>query len=305
MPDIIAELSWRGLINQTTDDANLPRLLMEKPRTLYVGFDPTADSLHVGHLVALMVLRRFQQAGHRPIALVGGATGMIGDPSGKSEERNLLSLDALQANIAGMEPQLRRFLDFDCGPNSAVLVNNYDWMGKFGYLEFLRDVGKHFPVNVMLTKDSVRSRLERTDAGLELHRVQLHAACRPTTSCISTTSTAASCRPAGATSGATSRPASICAGGSAACSSTADLPAVDQQRRHEDGQDRVGRPVALAGEDQPLPVLSVLDQPGRRRRGPLPAVLHRPGPRGDRRAAGRACRRSRPPRRPSGGWPPS
>ena len=113
-----------------------------------------------------MVLRRFQQAGHRPIALVGGATGMIGDPSGKSEERNLLSVEALQANIAGMEPQLRRFLDFDCGPNSAVLVNNYDWMGRFGYLEFLRDVGKHFPVNVMLTKDSVRSRLERTDAGL-------------------------------------------------------------------------------------------------------------------------------------------
>jgi tyrosyl-tRNA synthetase len=166
MHDIIADLSWRGLINQTTDDANLPRLLMEKPRTLYVGFDPTADSLHVGHLVALMVLRRFQKAGHRPIALVGGATGMIGDPSGKSEERNLLSVEALQANIAGMEPQLRRFLDFDCGPNSAILVNNYDWMGRFGYLEFLRDVGKHFPVNVMLAKDSVRARLERTEAGL-------------------------------------------------------------------------------------------------------------------------------------------
>lgn len=164
--DVIAELTWRGLINQTTDDANLGRLLMEKPRTVYVGFDPTADSLHVGHLVALMVLRRFQKAGHRPIALVGGATGMIGDPSGKSEERKLLSTDALEANIAGMEPQLRRFLDFDCGANTAVLVNNYDWMGKFGYIEFLRDVGKHFPVNVMLTKDSVRSRLDRTDIGL-------------------------------------------------------------------------------------------------------------------------------------------
>ncbi len=164
--EIIAELSWRGLINQTTDDANLPRLLGEKPRTIYVGFDPTADSLHVGHLVALMVLRRFQQAGHRPIALVGGATGMIGDPSGKSEERKLLSPEILAANVAGMEPQLRRFLDFDAGPTSAILVNNYHWMGKFGYLEFLRDVGKHFPVNVMLTKDSVRSRLDRSDAGL-------------------------------------------------------------------------------------------------------------------------------------------
>jgi tyrosyl-tRNA synthetase len=166
MSDIVQELSWRGLINQTTDDANLQKLLQERPRTVYAGFDPTADSLHVGHLMALMILRRFQQAGHKPIALVGGATGMIGDPSGKSEERNLLSLDTLRANIAGMEAQLRRFLDFDCGANSAVLVNNYDWMAKFGFLEFLRDIGKHFPVNVMLTKDSVRARLERTDAGL-------------------------------------------------------------------------------------------------------------------------------------------
>jgi tyrosyl-tRNA synthetase len=164
--EIIAELSWRGLINQTTDDVHLPRLLLERSRTIYVGFDPTADSLHVGHLVALMVLRRFQQAGHRPIALVGGATGMIGDPSGKSEERNLLSPEMLHANIKGMEPQLRRFLDFDCGATSALMVNNYEWMGRFGYLEFLRDVGKHFPVNVMLAKDSVRSRLERTEAGL-------------------------------------------------------------------------------------------------------------------------------------------
>jgi tyrosyl-tRNA synthetase len=166
MSDIVAELTWRELINQTTDDVNLPRWLAEKPRTVYVGFDPTADSLHVGHLVALMVLRRFQKAGHRPIALVGGATGMIGDPSGKSEERNLLSIETLRANVAGMELQLRRFLDFDRGEHSALLVNNHDWMGRFGYLEFLRDVGKHFPVNVMLAKDSVRNRLERSDAGL-------------------------------------------------------------------------------------------------------------------------------------------
>ncbi len=165
-PNIVAELSWRGLINQTTDDANLPKFLAEKPRTVYAGFDPTGESLQVGNLVALMILRRFQQAGHRPIALLGGATGMIGDPSGKSEERKLLSVESLRANIAGMEPQLRRFLDFDCGPQSAILVNNYDWMGKFGYLEFLRDVGKHFPVNVMLAKDSVRSRLDRNEAGM-------------------------------------------------------------------------------------------------------------------------------------------
>ena len=163
---IFSELRWRGLIHQTTDDAGLPAWLDAKPRTLYAGFDPTADSLHVGHLVALMILRRFQQAGHKPIALVGGATGMIGDPSGKSEERNLLSLDALRANVEAMQQQMRALLDFDSGPNAALLVNNFDWMGKFSYLDFLRDVGKSFSVNVMLSKDSVKSRLERTDSGL-------------------------------------------------------------------------------------------------------------------------------------------
>src|SRR5690606_23264265 len=121
---------------------------------------------HVGHLMAVMMLRRFQRAGHRPIALVGGATGMIGDPSGKSEERNLLSLDQLQANIAAVGRQLERFLDFEPGPRGAMLVNNYDWMSRFTALDFLRDVGKNFPVNVMLAKDSVKSRLERSDAGL-------------------------------------------------------------------------------------------------------------------------------------------
>ena len=164
--DIFAELSWRGLINQTTDEENLPRLLREKSWTVYAGFDPTAESLHVGHLMALMILRRFQQAGHRPIAVVGGATGMIGDPSGKSEERNLLSVDQLQANIDSISPQLQRFLDFDCGERSAVLTNNYEWMGRFGYIEFLRDIGKHVPVNVMLAKDSVRSRLQRDESGM-------------------------------------------------------------------------------------------------------------------------------------------
>ncbi|MGA2253552.1 MAG: tyrosine--tRNA ligase [Thermoguttaceae bacterium] len=166
MPDIVAELRWRELIHQTTDDANLQAWLKEKPRTIYVGFDPTSDSMHLGNLMPVMLLRRFQQAGHRPIALVGGATGMIGDPSGKSEERNLLNVEVLRANVAAMENQLQRFLNFDCGPNSALLVNNYDWMGRFGYLEFLRDIGKHFPINVMLAKDSVKARLERTDAGL-------------------------------------------------------------------------------------------------------------------------------------------
>jgi tyrosyl-tRNA synthetase len=162
---MLSDLRWRGLIQQTTDDANLAGWLDAAPRTLYCGFDPTADSLHVGHLMGVMTLRRFQRAGHRPIALVGGATGMIGDPSGKSEERNLLSLDVLRANVAATEAQMRSFLDFS-GPTAAIVVNNYDWMSRFGYLDFLRDVGKHFPVNVMLAKDSVKARLERTDSGL-------------------------------------------------------------------------------------------------------------------------------------------
>jgi len=165
MKDIFSELSWRGLVHQTTDP-NLGVWLREKPRTVYAGFDPTADSLHVGHLVALMTLRRFQQAGHRPIVVIGGATGMIGDPSGKSEERQLLSRDTLLANIAGMEPQLRRFLDFSPGPTAALLLNNDDWIGPISFLDFLRDVGKHVPVSVMLSKESVKTRLERSEGGL-------------------------------------------------------------------------------------------------------------------------------------------
>ncbi|MEX2188742.1 MAG: tyrosine--tRNA ligase [Pirellulales bacterium] len=163
--DIFAELTWRGLIHQSTDDANLAAWLNSGSRTLYCGFDPTADTLHVGSLLPLLLLRRFQRAGHKPIAVVGGATGMIGDPSGKSAERNLLSVDALRANVRGMEQQMRRFLDFD-GPNAASLVNNFDWMSGFSYLDFLRDVGKNFPINVMLAKDSVKGRLERTDSGM-------------------------------------------------------------------------------------------------------------------------------------------
>jgi len=164
--NIFTDLTYRGLIHQTTDDDNLANWLAEKPRTVYAGFDPTADSLHVGSLLPLMLLRRFQKAGHRPIALVGGATGMIGDPSGKSEERNLLSEEDLARNVQGMAAQMRKFLDFDSGENAAVLVNNFDWMKGYDYLSFLRDVGKNFPVNVMLAKDSVKGRLERTDSGL-------------------------------------------------------------------------------------------------------------------------------------------
>ncbi len=165
MQDIFADLQWRGLIHQTTADDKLPQWLAGEARTVYAGFDPTADSLHVGSLLPLMMLRRFQKAGHRPIALVGGATGMIGDPSGKSAERNLLSEEQLATNIVGIEGQMRKLLNFDAGKTSALLVNNNDWMKDFSYTAFLRDVGKNFPVNVMLNKDSVKSRLG-SDAGL-------------------------------------------------------------------------------------------------------------------------------------------
>ena len=162
--NIIEELQWRTLTHQCTDLEAVTKEL-ESSTVVYAGFDPTSDSLHVGSLLPLMMLRRFQQAGHKPIALVGGATGMVGDPSGKSDERKLISKEALQHNVAGLENQMRRFLDFD-GPQAAVLVNNYDWMHAFSFLDFLRDVGKNFPVNVMLGKDSVKSRLERQDSGL-------------------------------------------------------------------------------------------------------------------------------------------
>ncbi len=162
--NILDELSWRGLIHQSTESQSLKELLVQS-QCVYAGFDPTASSLHCGHLLPLMMLRRFQQYGHKPIALVGGATGMIGDPSGKSEERVLLSPDALAENVDGMKAQMSRYLEFD-GPAAARLVNNYDWMSGWSYINFLRDVGKNFPVNVMLSKDSVKGRLERDDAGL-------------------------------------------------------------------------------------------------------------------------------------------
>ena len=164
MQDIVKELQWRGAIHQKTDE-NIGPWLNEKRRAVYAGFDPTADSLHVGHLVQLMALRRFQKAGHRPLALVGGATGMIGDPSGKSEERKLQTIEDIQRNVEGIRKQMTRFLDFD-EKDGALLINNHDWLGKFSYLDFLRDVGKHFSVNVMMAKDSVKVRLAQTDSGL-------------------------------------------------------------------------------------------------------------------------------------------
>ena len=156
--NFIEELQWRGMIHDMmpgTEEA-----LMKESSAGYIGFDPTADSLHIGNLVQIMILVHFQRAGHKPFALVGGATGMVGDPSGKSAERNLLDVETLNHNVACVKKQLERFLDFNSGENSAEMVNNFDWFKEMSFLDFIRDVGKHISVNYMMAKDSVKSRLE-------------------------------------------------------------------------------------------------------------------------------------------------
>lgn len=159
MKNFIEELRWRGMIQDIMPETE--QHLMEELRAAYVGIDPTADSLHIGHLVGVMMLRHFQNCGHKPYALVGGATGMIGDPSGKSAERNLLTEEVLAHNIKGIQKQLAKFLDFESeAPNRAELVNNYDWMKEFSFLSFIRDIGKHITVNYMMAKDSVKKRFD-------------------------------------------------------------------------------------------------------------------------------------------------
>ncbi len=161
MPDssLLADLDARGLVHDSTDRAALDARLSGGPIGVYVGFDPTADSLHAGNLLGQVMLRRFQLAGHRPVVLAGGATGMVGDPGGRSEERNLLDRDTLRHNVAQVKKQLEKILDFD-GPNAARLVDNADWTAPMSALDFLRDVGKHFTVNQMVAKESVRARME-------------------------------------------------------------------------------------------------------------------------------------------------
>ena len=173
--DIFQDIEWRGLLSDYTrfaesDHADkapqLPDLLKQKPVTLYCGFDPTADSLHVGSLVPLIALRRFQLAGHHPIAVAGGATGSIGDPSGKTAERQLLTADQIRANVEAIKPQLSRLLDFEVAGNPARLVDNADWFRPISFIDFLRDVGKHFTVNQMVAKESVRARMEDRETGI-------------------------------------------------------------------------------------------------------------------------------------------
>src|SRR5690554_3209351 len=164
--NFVEELKWRGMIHDIMPGTE--EMLEKELTAAYVGIDPTADSLHIGHLVSVMMLKHFQNAGYKPIALIGGATGMIGDPSGKSQERNLLDEQTLRHNQNCLQQQLAKFLDFDSDiPNKAVLVNNYDWMKSFSFLEFIRDIGKHITVNYMMSKDSVKKRLgENTKQGL-------------------------------------------------------------------------------------------------------------------------------------------
>ena len=163
---ILAELDWRGLVADCTDRVELAKRTAAGPVTLYCGFDPTADSLHVGHLMGQVMLRRFQLAGHHPMPLAGGATGQIGDPSGKTSERQLLTRDQIAHNVGCIKQQLARILDFDTKTNPARLVDNAAWTAQISFLDFLRDVGKHFSVNVMMQKESVRARMEDREAGI-------------------------------------------------------------------------------------------------------------------------------------------
>ena len=164
--NIFDELEWRGLVADCTDAPELKKRLESGPLVLYCGFDPTADSLHAGSLVPLLALRRFQLAGHHAIAVAGGATGMVGDPSGRDSERKLLNKETLNNNIAGIREQLRRMLDFDCPINPARLLDNAEWTAPVSLLDFLRDIGKHFSVNQMIAKESVRARMEDRESGI-------------------------------------------------------------------------------------------------------------------------------------------
>ena len=177
--NIFEELKERGLVFQTTDEEALVKALTEGQVSYYTGYDPTADSLHLGHLVAILTSRRLQMAGHKPYALVGGATGLIGDPSFKDAERSLQTTETVDGWVVKIQNQLSRFLDFENGDNKAVMVNNYDWFGNISFIDFLRDVGKYFTVNAMMSKESVKKRIETVSHTLSL----------PTKSCKVTTST--------------------------------------------------------------------------------------------------------------------
>ena len=171
----IEEMKWRGFFEQCTDEEGLTELLASETTTGYIGFDPTADSLHVGSLLPIMGLVHLQNHGHKPIAIVGGATAMVGDPSGRTELRNMMTLETIETNLAGIKGQLARFIRFGTGPNDGMMLNNADWLKDYGYLDFLRDVGKYFSVNQMLTRDSVKTRMETGLSFIEFNYMILQA----------------------------------------------------------------------------------------------------------------------------------
>ena len=297
---ILDELSWRGLIAQSTDIDALRRELDQGPVTLYCGFDPTAPSLHAGNLVPLLMLKRFQRAGHRPIVLAGGATGMIGDPR-DTGERTLNTLDVVAEWAGRIRGQLERFVDFDDSPTGAIVENNLNWTGQQTVLEFLRDVGKHFSINVMLNRETVKRRLEgdgmsytefsylllQSQDYLQLYRpVRLQAAGRRL-------------RPVGQPR-RRRRPDPPHRGGRRA---RADRAAGHRRRGPQVRQvDRRREPLARPGDDLAVRLVPVLRERRRRRRDPLPADVHVPEPGGDRCAGGghRAASRTCGPRR--SGW---
>ena len=166
MKNLLVQLRDLGMIAQVSNEDELAQHLSSGVRTVYAGFDPTSDSLHIGHLVPLLALRRFQLAGHRPVILVGGATGLIGDPGGRDSERELKPAEEVRGYVTRIRQQASRFLDFDCGENSAIVVNNMDWTENLGVIEFLRDIGKHFSINAMISKESVRRRVEDDSTGI-------------------------------------------------------------------------------------------------------------------------------------------
>ncbi len=174
-PSFLEEMKWRGFFEQCTDEANLGKLLEEEVVTGYIGFDPTADSLHIGSLLPIMGLVHLQRHGHRPIAIAGGGTAMVGDPSGKSELRQMLTLEKIEENLTGIRAQLAHFVEFGEGSTDGIMVNNADWLKDYGYIEFLRDVGRFFSVNQMLTRDSVKTRLEKGLSFIEFNYMILQA----------------------------------------------------------------------------------------------------------------------------------
>jgi tyrosyl-tRNA synthetase len=174
-PTLLDEFKWRGFFEQCTDEEGLAALLAGEPTSGYIGFDPTADSLHIGSMLPIMGLVHLQRHGHRPIAIVGGATAMVGDPSGKTELRQMMTLETIERNLAGIEAQLARFLDFGTGETDGLMLNNADWLKDYGYIEFLRDIGRFFSVNQMLTRDSVKTRMEHGLSFIEFNYMILQA----------------------------------------------------------------------------------------------------------------------------------